>query len=208
MHVNRIQPVQRNSQRGVLMLVTLVILLVISLLGMATVDTTGIEMQMASNSRQQQEVFEAAEYTLSWVENTLDQNNYFSATQLTNQTGCNTTCFTSTCTNGYCFSGTGSPSIANIPTWTTATSCVLTNPATPFHQDSAIWATGSGRHRTLTVPSSGLTTKYIIEYRCHTTRIDGTGISGNAVQMYRITTLATSEDGRSRVMLRSSMKAL
>jgi len=198
----RNQPVCRSAQKGVLMLVTLVILLVISLLGMATVDTTGIEMQMASNSRQQQQVFEAAEYTLSWVENTLKQNNYFTGVQLNGTTGCSSTCFGSTCTNGYCFSGSA--------TRDTYATCSMTDPATAFAADSTIWATGSGKYRTLTVPSVGLTTRYIIEYRCFTTRNNDIAITtaGNAVGMYRITTLATGEDGRARVMLRSTIKAI
>lgn len=188
-------------QKGVLMVVTLIMLLVITMLGMATVDTSGLEMRMASNSRQQQQVFEAAEYTLSWVENNIRTNGYFSDTQLGN-TSCGSTCFSSACTNGYCFNGTYN---------TSTLACTLTVPATEPAANAAIWTTGSGKHRTLVIPNTGLTTKYIIEHWCFTSRDSSlpkdTNNALNA-HVYRITALATGEDGRARVMLRSTIRAI
>ncbi len=182
------------------MVATLLILLVISLLGMASVDSTGLEMKMSSNSRVQQQVFEAAEYTLSWVENNLQAIGYFTNGQISNGvTGgsCGSVCFTSACTNGYCFSGSGATAFAT---------CALTPYTTEPSADSALWTTGSGKYKTLAIPGTALTTKYIIEYRCFTARTQGTPIATSSTQMYRITTLATGEDGRSRVMLRSTVK--
>ena len=49
-----------GKQKGALILLTLLILLVISMLGMSSVDSTGLEMKMSSNSREQQQAFEAA----------------------------------------------------------------------------------------------------------------------------------------------------
>ena len=191
-----------SRQRGALMVATLLILLVISLLGMASVDSTGLEMKMSSNSRVQQQVFEAAEYTLSWVENNMAATGYYKdPLQIGNQAGCGSTCFTSTCTNGYCFAGNS----ANVSSFA---SCAIGSFATDPSADSTLWATGSGRYKTLAIPGTNLTTKYIIEYRCFTAK-DPAGIASasNYAHMYRITTLATGEDGRSRVMLRSAVRS-
>ncbi len=186
------------SQQGSLMVATLLLLLVISLLGIASVDSTGLEMKMSSNSRVQQQVFEAAEYTLSWVENNMATNGYFKDPQISNQSGCSPTCFTSTCTNGYCFAGTNA---------TTFASCAIGAYGTDPSADSTLWTSGSGRYRTLAIPGTALTTQYIIEYRCFTAKDPTLATSAsNFAHMYRITTLATGEDGRSRVMLRSSVR--
>jgi type IV pilus assembly protein PilX len=193
----RAQPTNPKQQRGALMLVTLVILLIITLLGMATVDTTGLEMQMSSNSRQQQATFEAAEYTLSWVENELQTNGYFSDNQL-NNTSCGSVCFSNACTNGYCFYGSNPNTFL----------CTLTVPTTTEpYADGALWANSSGKHQTLTVPDSGLTAKYIIEYWCYTAKdLSLPFDDSNKAHVYRITALATSADGRVRTMLRSVIR--
>lgn len=195
-----------SSQRGALIIVTLLILLVVSMLGMATMDTTGLEMQMSSNSRAQQQAFEAAEYTLSWVEDTIKPKDYFAPDMLENLS-CGATCFDSNCTNGYCFNGT-------LPNDPDPGDCkVMRNPPVPVvenYASEALWATGSGRHRTLAIPGTDITAKYIIEYWCYTTRYDDVPYhkDNNSTRMFRITAYVVGEGGRARVMLRSSMKQI
>ena len=201
-------------QQGSLMLATLLILLVITMLGMASVDSTGLEMKMSSNSRVQQQVFEAAEYTLSWVENNVTISGFYSNAQISNGAvggSCGSICFTPTCTGGYCFLGAPGALPADPPNGL----CSLAAPAVEPATDSTLWATGSGRYKTLAIPGTALTTKYIIEYMCWTAKdpsspkLAGGGPAwANAVHMYRITTLATGEDGRARVMLRSAIKQI
>src|SRR5687768_3438849 len=94
-----------HKQKGALLILTLLILLVVSVLGMASIDSTGLEMKMSSNSRAQQQAFEAAEYTLSWVEDDIAANGYFSPASYKGESGCGNVCFSAACTNGYCFSG-------------------------------------------------------------------------------------------------------
>ncbi len=191
----------RRHQRGALIIVTLLILLVVSMLGMATMDTTGLEMQMSSNSRAQQQAFEAAEYTLSWVENNLESTGYFDDISLGNTAGCGSVCFSSACTNGYCFHGTGAGVDYN--------TCKLNPPVDEPYTQSSLWADGSGKYRTLSVPNTSITAKYIIEYWCYTAREEAFLIAeGNSARLYRITTYVVGEGGRARVMLRSSVKQL
>jgi len=185
-----------KKQQGALILVTLIILLVISMLGMSAVDSTGLEMQMSSNSRLQQQTFEAAEYTLSWVENNLATTGYFSKASITNNTNdtagegfCGTVCFSSACTNGYCFNGTYTPGAL----WNT---CALGVPATEPNADAGLWADGSGKHRTMA-----------IEFSCYTAKDPAQDINlvGNQARVYKITAYVVGEGGRARVMLRSAV---
>ncbi|MDT8399013.1 MAG: PilX N-terminal domain-containing pilus assembly protein [Pseudomonadales bacterium] len=187
-----------RGQQGALLILTLVILLVISLLGMATMDTTGLEMKMASNNRDQQQAFEAAEYTLSWVENQISQTVY--SNESLSDSSCGSTCFEPTCSNGYCFDGSNPLDWAN---------CQLNSPAQEVYEEEALWQDGSGRHRTLVVPATGITAKYIIEFRCYTGLDSATPMSvTNFAQLYRITAFATGAADRGRVMLRSTTKKL
>lgn len=194
-----------RHQRGALMVLVLLVLLVVSLLGMSTMDATGLEMQMSSNSREQQQVFEAAEYALSWVENEI-QTNGFSDNSLMNS-GCGAVCFDATCSNGYCFDNLGD--LSNVPT--VVASCQLGSPAQEVYESPAIWdddvADGS-HHQVLAIPGTGLVAKYIVEFRCYAALDPSMPFDpgSNYVPVYRITAFVTGESGRTRVMLRSTMK--
>lgn len=196
-----------RKEQGALLILTLLILLVVSMLGMAAIDSTGLEMKMASNSRLQQEAFEAAEYTLSWVENDIATSGYFSQESVTNVTGCNSICFNSTCTNGYCFSGDhaeGTPG-----PFPTANDCRPLNvSATEPYADSTIWAT-AGNYKTVPIPNSNITAKYVVEFWCYTAKYDDFEMKDtNFTRMYRITAYAVGEDGKARAMLRSTIREI
>lgn len=201
--------VLRGKQEGALILVTLLILLVVSLLGMSSVDSTGLEMRMSSNSREQQQAFEAAEYTLSWAENNIATTGYFTPSSLTNDVDgdggapCGALCFSSTCTNGYCFNGVY-PILT--PSWST---CALSVPATEPYADPAVWATGSGKHRILVIPNTTISAKFIVEFWCYGAPDETQALSlTNNARMYRITAYTIGESGRGRVMLRSTVMEL
>lgn len=187
-----------RRQQGALILVTLLILLVISVLGMSAIDSTGLEMQMSSNSRAQQQAFEAAEYTLSWVENSIKGSGYFSTNSLSNTSpACGTICFESTCSKGYCFDGSNPNNTAN---------CRLNTPVSEPYESTTIW-NNANFHKTMSIPNTTITSKYIIEYRCYTARDSTLPFSAaNSARMYRITVYAIAEGGRARVMLRSLVK--
>ena len=186
-----------KQQRGALLVITLIMLVIISMLGMSTMGTTGLEMQMSNNSRAQQASFEAAEYTLSWVEDSI-QTTSFTNANLTNS-NCGSICFDTTCSNGYCFRGNDADS------WN---QCVVDDSNPDPYTESAIWS-NSNFHRTLAIPNTGITAKYIIEFRCYTAldptlQMDVT----NVTRVYRISAYTVGEGGRARTMLRSTMKEL
>jgi len=196
MTIYKVRPKTKQRQSGAIIVLTLFVLLVVTMLGMATMDTTGMEMRMASNSSDQQAAFEAAEYTLSFVENNILTNG-FSADSLANNS-CGTVCFEPTCSNGYCFDG-------NDPNdWAL---CQLDVDPTQVYEDSTLWANGSGRHLTLAVPGTAMTAKYIIEYLCYTADDPTAAMDiANNARMFRITAYVIGENGRSRVMIRSVIK--
>jgi type IV pilus assembly protein PilX len=192
-----------KAQRGALMVLVLLILLVVSMLGMSTMDATGLEMQMSSNSREQQQVFEAAEYTLSYVENQI-QTNGFSPESLQNATGCGAVCFDATCSNGYCFDN--SDPLNDPMLW----DCQVGAPATEMYESADVWdddpADGSDS-QTLAIPATNMVARYIVEFRCYAAENPALQLSPtNLTPVYRITAFVIGESGRTRVMLRSTMK--
>jgi type IV pilus assembly protein PilX len=188
---------QSRKEQGALIILTLLILMVVSMLGMASIDSTGLEMKMSSNSRNQQMAFEAAEYTLSWVENDLAESGYFSTESITNGSSCGAVCFSSSCTNGYCFTGISPDS------WS---ACQVGAGATEPYEDEATWSAAAS-HRTLNIPNSDITAKYIIEFWCYASRVPGEELSDlNKTPVYRITAYTEGEGGKARAMLRSTVK--
>lgn len=183
-----------HRQRGALLVVTLIILLIVSLLGMASMDTSGLEMRMTSNSRDQQQAFEAAEYTLSWVQHELLDT--FSKQDISSVIGCGSSCFDPSCSSGYCFQGQSPFEPVN---------CVLDAPSEEAYMNPATWAAGSSLHQTLLIPSIDISSRYIIEYRCFTALDPSLAFhpETNYTRMFRITAYAIGPAGRGRAMLRA-----
>ncbi len=63
-----------DLQRGAVLIVSLIMLLVMTLLGISTMGSTKLEMRMASNNQGRQEAFQAAEAALVVAENRLQEN--------------------------------------------------------------------------------------------------------------------------------------
>lgn len=183
-----------HLQRGALLVVTLIILLIVSMLGMASMDSSGLEMRMTSNSRDQQQAFEAAEYTLSRVQHDLVDK--FSKLEISSATGCGSTCFDPSCGSGYCFQGQAPQEPAN---------CMLDAPSEAVYRDPTIWEVGSGLHQTLVIPGIDISSRYIIEYRCFTALDPSLAFhhETNYTRMFRITAYAIGPAGRGRAMLRA-----
>ncbi len=89
-----------NRQRGTALIVSLLILIVLTILGVAAMSTTTMEEKMAGNSRRIDLAFQSAESALRDAQIDLTKNNL--------------TAFDSTCTNGLCL-----PSTTGTPVWDT-----------------------------------------------------------------------------------------
>ncbi|USE37529.1 PilX N-terminal domain-containing pilus assembly protein [Endozoicomonas sp. SCSIO W0465] len=177
------------DEKGSVLLVSLVMLLVITVAGLTAVKMATLEEKMSGNYQDQQMAFYAAEAALKQAENFIADNELALSG------------FGVNCDNGYCFTGNDIDDIG---------SC---DPGV-----SEPWLTGTlwsdnGRHRVTTVSISGISAqaKYIIEFRCYIAKeasgpLPDPANRGDWAKFYRITALATGGSGDSRVMLQSSYK--
>ena len=194
-----------QKQRGVVLIVCLVILAVVTLLGVSAIESSGMEMKMATNTQERQLAFNAAETTLRQVERTIETVG-FSRVEL--QADCvGSSCFNATCANGLCFVG-------QWEALDTQDQCLRYTTSSPptvqVWEDPAldVWETSS-RHDTVAIDGNGNDGRYIVEFLCFIEPLGGTGFvaadSGDV--LYRITAMGTSNSGRSEVVLQSTYRA-
>jgi type IV pilus assembly protein PilX len=188
-----------NAQRGAVLVVALILLLVLTLIGVTTMESTGMEMKMANQSRERLIATQAAEAGLRAAENYIETTG-FSDAELSN-TSCTTgQCFRSDCAGGgYCFNGANA---------TNLTGCTLAPLATPVWENATlnVWSSNT-RHQTLAAPNIDATVKYIVEFLCYIPNSASDTLSAaNANLLFRITSLAQTKTGKSRVMLQSTYK--
>jgi type IV pilus assembly protein PilX len=69
-------PRQRSAQRGVTLIITLVMLVVITLIAISGIRSTTLNERMAGNSRDRQRAFQAAEAAVRSCLKQLDSNTY------------------------------------------------------------------------------------------------------------------------------------
>lgn len=190
----------RPKERGAVLVVALVILLVVTALGAAAMRSATLDMRMANNSQERQQAFNAAEAALRTAEAWLDLNGQISQAKI----GCTGSgCYDSNCTNGRCFFGSWSGAQHNQCDRTPATL-----PAQHVWEDSAlqVWST-TGRH--IEVDLDGLddanNPRYIVEFQCFIDGFDDCDIDidGDCPAIYRITALGKSNSGRIKTLLQS-----
>jgi type IV pilus assembly protein PilX len=203
------------GQSGATLIVSLVILAVITLLGVASMRSSNMELRMAASARDRAVAFQRAESALLRIESELRRNPYKRISFDTNCTG--SKCFKPDCTNGLCFNGeddsqasrkqcklaSTDPSSVSLPAWKDA--------------DLDIW-NNSNRHiqlSDLVVTEAGKTAppvKYVIEFLCFVPAGDRDLIGGGGGSMqtdetdlplYRITVRAEGEANRASVILQS-----
>jgi type IV pilus assembly protein PilX len=184
--------VTANKQRGVVLIVALVMLLVVTLLGVAVMSGASLDMKMTNNSQERQQAFNAAEAALSQAE-----------AYLMSSTAPALTSYASSCAGGLCFFGTnaGTPGVCNV----IPASNVI--PSDPWTAASGlnVWS-GTTKNMTATTISSDIavTAKYIIEFRCYVPDLENGTTNGNA--LYRITARGYSVAGNAEVMLQSTFR--
>lgn len=197
--------VNKSRQQGFVLIVCLVLLAIVTLLGISTMESSGLEMKMANNNQERQQAFNAAEATLQQVENDLLAVGY-SREQL--QSGCTGVCFNSSCDGGLCFSGGwGVGEAQDLCQVYTTTAPPTVGPWQDTSLD--VWDT-SGRYASVNIPGVSNPGKYIVEFHCFIERV---GSLGNDVAtdsgdiMYRITALGTSDSGQTEALVQSTFRA-
>lgn len=200
-----------SSQRGATLIVSLVILAVITILGIASIRNSSLELKMAASARDRAVAFQRAEAALTRVEETLSAEPppFGVSSFLSTCSGNN--CFKADCSNGLCFAG-------DFDNATSTTQCKTVKAGQDqreFWKEPSVWNT-AGKHRTASVgktkdSATAEDVKYIIEFMCFVPRtaqvISSTHKEGDTdVPLYRITVQAQGEASRSTVMLQSTFR--
>lgn len=193
-----------SNQRGSTLLISLILLLLFTIVGMASVRNVGFNQKMSSNYRDADLSFQAAEAVLREGEDYIDALSagvkayHFSVDCLVGD------CFTNTCGNGLCFNGTHSEN----------NQCVDTPPVVPFVEQDAVWESQTRSiESTLNFPGLPASPRFLIEFMCYVPRVDDakpeldfTYPIGDWSYLFRVTSYASGANGTSRVMLQSTYK--
>lgn len=205
-------------QSGATLIVSLVILAVVTLLGVASMRASNLELRMAASARDRSVAFQAAEAALIKLEkDLLGQPGvaplYGTPNFLPSCVASTGKCFNSGCPNGLCFTG-------DFVGAQTYSDCQLakSDGTTEYPwQKKTYWDTEANHDVIEVANTSGgsavNSVKYMIEFLCYTPvdeKVDSPstaiGTSG-WVPLFRITTRADGESGRASVMLQSVVQA-
>ncbi len=206
-----LNPGSVRSQQGATLIVALVILLVMTLIGVSNMRSSSFQVSMATYNQNRQQAFKLAESALITAEGEFNAKGHIKS-DVQDCTSGSATCFDDGCAGGFCFDGqySSSDSLYDEPV-----ECALntSNPQPqPFwvRDDLDVFNTAS-KHQTADIGGyPGFEEpKYIVEFMCYTHRDASEGAEcapnqeEDCVALYRFTALATSKDGKSRVMLQS-----
>lgn len=207
-----------KQQRGATLIVSLVILAVVTLLGVASMRSSTLQLTMSASARDRAVAFQAAESALAEVEAMLKQTPslYNVKNFLSNCTGAPNGCFDATCSGGLCFTG-------RFDATDTKRDCSLANAAGqmmhPWTMEDA-WEQKEGgtgeKFNTVNIARTSnpedatarIDVQYMIEFMCYVPKDKETVVQENTglVPLYRITVRAPGEAQRSTVMLQSTLK--
>lgn len=208
-----ISPRSRH-QCGATLIVSLIILAVITILGVASMRASNLELRMAASARDRAVAFQAAESALTRVEREVIPQ-YSISNVLP---GCSETeCFTSECSNGLCFSGDLDGAVYR-------DDCRLADQSGEVGQSWKVtdYWDDAGFHKKMSITSSKpnesgsgyelVDVRYMIEFLCFVPASadavdDGENSRNSGVPLYRITVRAEGEARRSAVVLQSVYRA-
>ena len=214
-------PYRSNKNTGAALVVSLVILLVITLLGIAGVGGAGMQLKLTSIAKERAQAFEAAEATLKAAEQTYIDNPPKISQFYTNAPKC---------TAGLCFKGKfdgsdleicdaldADPSKDYTDYWSGATFWSSATTANSFTRTHTYYGATTTTAGTTTTATTTEQVKYIVEFLCLSPKTGGAEIAtedntkktnNNLATVLRITVHATGPSGRSAVNLQSVIKAL
>ena len=222
LRTSRPLPASASSQRGAVLIVSLVILLVVTLFGVSNMQSSSIQMKMAENNASRQTVFAEAESALKTIEDALLNDLHVPDDYM----GCapgSTSCYDNLCAGGLCFNGeflSGSTAAGDCrPGVDLPPAPSGVDPRDPYWVRSDanldVWNNAT-QHQTLTVSATALRrgvqdAKYIVEFMCYVDKDSGGGATcsvpfNDCSALYRVTAYVTNSDESARVMLQSTVK--
>jgi type IV pilus assembly protein PilX len=194
-----------GKQKGVTLIVSLVILLIMTIIGLQGISSTTLEERMARNYRDSQLSFQAAETALRDAEELVNTTSFVMGN------------YSSTCVNGLCFNGTapGTCPAAN-PGGIVSGNTLIDPSYTQAHWlNPAVMGT-AGNYIVYSGTITGVFAqpRYIIEFRCYVQADPAAsapdaatyGLTNEWAEMYRITALGFGASDNSRTMLQSTFK--
>lgn len=210
-----------KKQNGSALVVSLIVLLIVTVFGLAAMQSSILQVKMATSTKERNRVFVAAESALRVAELRLQQDTPTFDDLHSGCTGAN--CFTSDCTNGLCFAGeyelTDIKKIdcEAVADGDTSEQTYIWEKHASLSQAAAakeFWKSGSGKFLEMDVQGLQTPVKYIIEFVCYVDSGAGDGTvafnrdnDGLGLPLYRITSLAEGDLGGSRIMLQSTFMA-
>ena len=167
------QQINRSSQSGAALIMSLVILAAITLLGVTNIESSSLEMKMVSAQKERSIRFAAAEAALARAEFSLENDPIFQdSDHFTTDGGCSGDwCFSDNCNNGLCFQGRYSVGDSRYECLAHDTGDTYKK----YWEDESIWSDGS-KHRTESIQVTGadpIEAKYIIEFLCFVENPEG-----------------------------------
>lgn len=191
------------NQRGSTLLVSLILILIFTVVGMASVSNVGFNQKMSSNYRDADLAFHAAEAVLREGEDYVEE---IGGGLLANEFSVDCDmgdCFTADCVDGRCFSGTHEPE----------EQCIRVEPEFPYAEEEDLWNSARVITSELQLPGLLERPKYFVEFMCYVTRVENATIEPNFLYpgvdwsfLFRVTSYAQGANGTSRVMLQSTYK--
>lgn len=190
-----------KHEKGSVLLISLVMLLILTVVGIASISGVTMTEKMTNSQRDYDTAFELAEAALVQGERWLDEYDPGWKQEHLQNTCTGSTCWTADCTGGLCFRGSyplGSSSL-----------CEVDNDfASPVWQTESIWNSSAAIYSEI-LPAVERP-KYLIEFLCYTP-LDPTSYTdppdySSWVRIYRITALAYGTHPETRVMLQSTYR--
>ncbi len=191
-----------HNQSGSVLLISLVFLLVITGLGIASISGISMTEKMAKSQRDYDMAFEMAEAALLEGESWLDS--YDSTWKQEHiQPDCDpeeeVACWHSNCNNALCFNGEYPLGLNTL--------CELDPPSTPVWQDILNWNKARSYSQTV---AGAQTPKFMLEFMCYTPRDPSSYTDppdySSWVRLYRVTAIGFGTNPNTRVMLQSTYR--
>lgn len=192
-----------KTNRGSVLIVSLVFLLLLTIVGVSAMNMTSLEEKMTGNFRDHDLAFQTAEAALLDAEAYVED--VFAIGQALTSPACSgSPCYTADCEGGLCFHG----AFANSST--PVSSCDYGT--VKEWENSSIWSNGANtRSIDAQIEGTVRNARYIIEFRCFVPR-DSTNASPDEnifaqwTPAFRITALASGASTDAQVMLQSIYK--
>lgn len=217
-----------QKQKGAVLVVALIILAVVTILGVAGMRNSTLELRMATSLRDRTLAFQVAESALARIEQRIYNAPFPLGSFLTNncpyagqpaQIGGegavrSTGCFTADCATGLCFSG----QFINPERLTDCRLMTDPPPDDPVQNPQQLWrasqAWGNHQIETVTIQSGGpaggnqaIEAEYLVEFLCFVPRSTArVADEEDMLPLYRVTVRATTALDRAEVVLQSTFE--